>query len=385
MKTAVAVPAFCVQDGEQDCFYSLHHSTLGWKHGVKPRLHKIDNNNNNNNENNDMITYRVKLTTETGIIQIIQYLQYQQRNTLSVSFFAALESVIPNVSQSALRGAFDLIHRTSDNELLRIALIYKDTAVARYSLDALATRGVSLFAIASKFKDLNITPDDPRSSAAISLLVYFKNQQWHQKADEQTIEPQSFKQYLINERYSNGFLCDRKGIFVDRIIPDTLLSDVSQNMSIIREGKHQLEYANELLRIGHISERIPRFITTNSAVARLDVVTYALRSGVPLLIQGPTSASKSLTAQVASVGLYNQLPLIYALSEQTEVGDLIGRKMLRRKGTSMLSYVPGVLAEAYEKGRVLLLDEFDLCPPKVISSILSALDGNTIEIEGRQI
>ncbi|KAA6335546.1 MAG: hypothetical protein EZS28_052952, partial [Streblomastix strix] len=133
------------------------------------------------------------------------------------------------------------------------------------------------------------------------------------------------------------------------------------------------------------SQRIPRFIPTNNAKQRLDIVSYALRSGVPLLIQGPTSASKSLTAQVASVGLYGQFPLIYALSEQTEVGDLLGRKMLRRKGTSMLSYVPGVLAEAYEKGRVLLLDEFDLCPPKVISSILTALDGNTIEIEGKQI
>jgi hypothetical protein len=34
---------------------------------------------------------------------------------------------------------------------------------------------------------------------------------------------------------------------------------------------------------------------------------------------------------------------------------------------------------------VLLLDEFDLCPPKVIGSILSVLDGTTIEINGKQI
>ncbi|KAA6379601.1 MAG: hypothetical protein EZS28_024872, partial [Streblomastix strix] len=305
------------------------------------------------------------------------------RNALQVPFFVALESVIPSVAESALHGAFDLIHRTSDNELLKFALRYKDTAIARYSLDALAIHGVSLSAIASKFIDLKITPDDPRSDAAISLLVYFKNQLWHQQAEEQPNE--QIKPQPQQQRYSKGFLCDKKNIFTDHITPDTLLLGVFQFLTKIREEKHNQEYAKELLRIGHISERIPRFIATQNAINRLDIVVYALKAGVPLLIQGPTSASKSLTAQVASVGLYGQYPLIYALSEQTEVGDLLGRKMLRRKGTSMLSYVPGVLAEAYEKGRVLLLDEFDLCPPKVISSILSALDGSTIEIEGRKI
>ncbi|KAA6362792.1 MAG: hypothetical protein EZS28_041681, partial [Streblomastix strix] len=85
------------------------------------------------------------------------------------------------------------------------------------------------------------------------------------------------------------------------------------------------------------------------------------------------------------VGLYNQLFIIYVLSEYTEVGDLLGRKMLRRKGTSMLSYVPDILAEAYGKVQVLLLDEFYLCQSKVLSSILSTFDGNMIKIEGKQI
>ncbi|KAA6377565.1 MAG: hypothetical protein EZS28_026909 [Streblomastix strix] len=198
-------------------------------------------------------------------------------------------------------------------------------------------------------------------------------------------EQRKFKQPQINIRYSNGFLCDRKNIFGDQVVPDRLLLDAAQQLNDIREGKFNPTNVEELLRIGHISQRIPRFITTKSAIARLDIVSYALRSGVPLLIQGPTSASKSLTVQVASVGLYGQLPLIYALSQQTEVGDLLGRKIVRKKGTSILSYVPGVLAEAYEKGRVLLLTGFDLCQPKVISSILAALDGNIIEIEGKQI
>jgi hypothetical protein len=118
------------------------------------------------------------------------------------------------------------------------------------------------------------------------------------------------------------------------------------------------------------------------AKLRLEIVAYALRSGVPLILQGPTSASKSLTAQAAAIGIFGQPPLIHALSEQTEVGDLLGRKLFRRHGTTLLKFVPGVLTRAYHKGRVLLLDEFDLCPPKVLSSILAALDGSTIEING---
>jgi MoxR-like ATPase len=120
---------------------------------------------------------------------------------------------------------------------------------------------------------------------------------------------------------------------------------------------------------------MPRFVPTKWAKQRLNVVAYAMRSGVPLILQGPTSASKSLTAQAAAIGIFQQPPLVYALSEQTEVADLLGRKLLRRQGTALLKFVPGVLTRAYHKGRVLLLDEFDLCPPKVLSSILAALDG----------
>jgi MoxR-like ATPase len=124
---------------------------------------------------------------------------------------------------------------------------------------------------------------------------------------------------------------------------------------------------------------------TDEAKKRLDLVSYALKSGIPLIIQGPTIASKSFTAKVDTKFIFSQYPLIYSLSEQTEVADLLGRKLLRRHGTALISFVPGVLSQAYKDGRVLLLDEFDLCPPKVLSSILAALDGSTIEINGIQI
>jgi midasin (ATPase involved in ribosome maturation) len=89
-----------------------------------------------------------------------------------------------------------------------------------------------------------------------------------------------------------------------------------------------------------------------------------------------------MTVRVASFCLYGHKALCHALSEQTEVADLLGRKMLRRRGSALLSFVPGVLTDAYTKGYVLILDEFDLATPRVLTCILSALDHNTIEIGG---
>ncbi|KAA6379758.1 MAG: hypothetical protein EZS28_024715 [Streblomastix strix] len=379
-KSAVAVPAFCIQDGDKNCYYSLLHSTSGWKHGFKPRLHKIDN-----NDIDGMITYKVKLTSEIGLLKSIEYIQYEQRNALQVPFFAALEVIIPSVPESALRGAFDLSQQVNNDELIQNAITYKNTIVSRYSLDILASRGVSHGTIATKFKEFKITSDDPRFNTAVSIISQYKNGIRERFSQQQTRTKLKPNTNLLRFDQPRGFLCDKKDLLIEQISSDKVLIDTAKWIIDIRKGEQQPIFANELLRNDQIKRLLPRFIQTKSAIARLDVVTYALRSGVPLLIQGPTSASKSLTVQVASVGLYGQLPLIYALSEQTEVGDFLGRKMLRRKGTSMLSYVPGVLAEAYEKGRVLLLDEYDLCPPKVLSSILSALDGSTIEIEGRKI
>ncbi|KAA6366094.1 MAG: hypothetical protein EZS28_038379, partial [Streblomastix strix] len=333
-----------------------------------------------------MKIYEIKLTTETGELQVIDYIQYEQRNSLSLAFFATLEAVVPSVPESALRGSYDIIQYMSTNNLLLHCLTYSGTQVSIYSLDVLLQRGISLSNLASKFIQLNISVEDvSRSIAAIEAVAYYKNRLKQQQTKLQKKQKQDYYQQTPNEIHTKGFLCDGENLFIREGSSNTLLIDTAKHIANLRDNKFQPEFANKLLKNKLIQDLIPRFIITQNSKIRLDVVAYALRSGVPLLIQGPTSASKSLNEQIASVGLYNQLPLIYALSEQTEVGDLLGRKILRWRGTSMLTYVPGVLADAYKSGRVLLLDEFDLCPPKVLSSILSALDGNTIEIEGKSI
>jgi midasin len=83
--------------------------------------------------------------------------------------------------------------------------------------------------------------------------------------------------------------------------------------------------------------------------------------------------------------VFDQERLSFAFSKQTEVSDLVGRKLLQRKGTSILTFAFGVLARAYREGRFLLLDEFDLCPPAVLASLNSWVDTDTIEVESQKI
>ncbi|KAA6403417.1 MAG: hypothetical protein EZS28_001045, partial [Streblomastix strix] len=307
------------------------------------------------------------------------------RKSLTPAFFAALEAVVPAVPEEMLLDANNLIKQLSNNNLIIHSLEFPSTIISKISLQILFGKGIKVNNFAQQIVNLNISSDDSRYNAAIDALIYFKDQTENLKTKPKIKLNYESNQYTPGDANTCGFYCDREDLFQTQISSDNLLTESSKLIANIREGKSKPEFAEEIIRNGQIAKQIPRFIITQSSKARLDIVIHALNSGIPLLIQGPTSASKSLTAQVASVGLYGQFPLIYALSVQTEVGDLLGRKMLRRKGTSMLSYVPGVLAEAYEKGRVLLLTGFDLCPPKVISSILTALDGNTIEIEGRKI
>jgi hypothetical protein len=109
-----------------------------------------------------------------------------------------------------------------------------------------------------------------------------------------------------------GFLCDQPGVMEDWLPSDTLL----QQAANILNSPPQLRFTTVILSCRDFEEKNPHFLKTGETESRLDVISYALTAGVPLLIQGPTSASKSLTVHVATVILYGQQPLVSAFSEQ---------------------------------------------------------------------
>jgi hypothetical protein len=190
----------------------------------------------------------------------------------------------------------------------------------------------------------------------------------------------------------SGFLCDKVNLIKASADYDLF----RETVELLKKEEMPLDYAKICMESKEF-KTIMNFLDTEPAKRRLDVVAYALLSGVPVIIQvyvfvniyyylyvkGPTDSAKSVTARVAALCLYHHKALCYALSEQTEVADLLGQKMLRRSGGALLSFVPGVLTDAYVKGYVLILEGFDLATPRVLTCILAALDHNTIEAGGK--
>jgi hypothetical protein len=68
-------------------------------------------------------------------------------------------------------------------------------------------------------------------------------------------------------------------------------------------------------------------ILTEEAKKCLNIITYELKSSIPFINQGPIESSKTSTTQAASICLFGNSPLIYALSDQTKILDLIGLKL----------------------------------------------------------
>ena len=101
-------------------------------------------------------------------------------------------------------------------------------------------------------------------------------------------------------------------------------------------------------------------------------------SDISIIIQGFTSAGKSFISTVSSIIHRGQYPISTALSENTSVEDLLGRFVLKREGSSIISFVPGILLTAFIQGKILILDECDLAKPEVLSCILRSIIENEI-------
>jgi MoxR-like ATPase len=378
----VAVPLFAMGARATQITYALRHETAGWDHGFEP-VRDLHGSPTVSTSATDPL---MKLYTIEFLTEIPNYIVSAGSVSSLPEFYVALDEVRPSIPEKRFTPTAAIVNRFGDDALLRLAVKYAHSNVARFALAILARRCIGVSALASRLLALCQRNDDGRTEAdheamlsgAITALASFI------RAEEQSGENQrkASKGSRANDPgiTRQGFLCDQPHLWMKHESSDALLAAAAQLLSCPKP----LFDAEALLRTPGFLAKIPRFIATEGAKSRLDEVCYGLHSGIPLLIQGPTSASKSATAHVASIGLFGSPPLVYALSEQTEVADLLGRKLLRQSWTALLTFIPGVLTHAYTTGRVLLLDEFDLCSPKILACILSALDGSVIDINATQ-
>jgi len=83
-----------------------------------------------------------------------------------------------------------------------------------------------------------------------------------------------------NGNFHWGFLFDMPGLLDDRLPVDHLFKYTSE----LDIEKPSLTFVNKLLQNTDLQKKFPSFVLTERANGLLDIVCYALQSGVPLLI-----------------------------------------------------------------------------------------------------
>ena len=140
-------------------------------------------------------------------------------------------------------------------------------------------------------------------------------------------------------------------------------------------------YDDEIIeKINSKMNDFPNFIFTEPAKNRLCKLYNYLYTGVPVLLEGPTGTSKSLSVEIICKILNKKL-IRFNLSSETTVPDLMGRYIGDKKSWGGITLKEGPYKIAAEKGYVLLLDEINLASEHVLQSIEASIDSKVISVE----
>lgn len=122
------------------------------------------------------------------------------------------------------------------------------------------------------------------------------------------------------------------------------------------------------------------FVFTEEARKRLTILFNYLEAGIPVLLEGPTGTSKTLSTEIACE--YSGRKLIrFNISSDTKLADLLGRYICDSTSWGGISYSKGPFVIAFEEGHVLLLEEINLASPEIIQFIEKTLDSGIISVE----
>ena len=158
-----------------------------------------------------------------------------------------------------------------------------------------------------------------------------------------------------------------------------LISDIIKDLENpdIKYDKEKIKtnLQNKIDDYNKKSEKKIFCVLTKKTIYKLYILELCLKANCPIIIQGFTSAGKSFLSVVAS--LINKMKsLSTVLSEHTCKEDLFGRDVINKDNS--ITFVPGILINAFTNGNILILNECDLANPEVLSSILNSLTENKI-------
>ena len=120
------------------------------------------------------------------------------------------------------------------------------------------------------------------------------------------------------------------------------------------------------------------YVLTKDYLLKMIGIHERMQCGVPVIISGETGVGK--TAIISEAARRLGVPLIRLnLSSSTSIMSLYGSSFPTKNGEKMqVEFKEGPFTLAFKLGAWLLLDEFNLAPDNVLSSIESALDTSVL-------
>ena len=136
------------------------------------------------------------------------------------------------------------------------------------------------------------------------------------------------------------------------------------------------------------------YILTKEAKDRLNKLYTYISKGVPVLLEGETGCSKTLSAEVICKYIYDKKRegqksnissegegfIKYNLSAEVKINDLIKKFIGNKNSLSGLKIVEGPFFKAFKEGMPLILDEINLASEEILQCIEGALDSGEINI-----
>ncbi len=136
------------------------------------------------------------------------------------------------------------------------------------------------------------------------------------------------------------------------------------------------------------------YILTKEAKDRLNKLYTYISKGIPVLLEGETGCSKTLSAEVICKYIYEKKKegqksnilseeegfIKYNLSGEVKINDLIKKFIGNKNYLSGLKIVEGPFFKAFKEGIPLILDEINLASEEILQCIEGALDSGEINI-----
>ena len=135
------------------------------------------------------------------------------------------------------------------------------------------------------------------------------------------------------------------------------------------------------------------YILTEKAKNRLDKLYTYIFNGIPVLLEGETGTSKTLSAEIICKQIFDankknnpnkkkeESFIKFNLSAEVKISDLMQKFMGNENSLSGLEIVDGPFLKAFKNGIPLILDEINLASEEVLQCIEKALDTGEINME----